>query len=226
MATSGTRLIGCAACGTKNRVPVYSFKRLPWCGSCGKSLPEPGLTTFARRLYQTRYPLIVVACLGLFSIWQPTIASIDLSSLTTPATSSPQPVQRNACAAYPHPLEGLLGRYTRRPDVAPLTLKTASGANYFVKMSDAVTGRALLTFFLYGGSTFETQVPRGTFVLKYATGGTWCGDNELFGASTELSKADRIFEFNEDHEYTIELILQRNGNLPTWRISRDAFNAN
>jgi hypothetical protein len=60
--------------------------------------------------------------------------------------------------------------------------------------------------------------------LKYATGNTWCGDAELFGASTETNKADRAFQFDDEHEYTIELIAQRNGNLPTKRISREAFN--
>jgi hypothetical protein len=60
-------------------------------------------------------------------------------------------------------------------------------------------------------------------VLKYATGDNWCGDRELFGALTETSKADRIFQFDDDHEYTIELIARRNGNLPTKKISRESF---
>jgi hypothetical protein len=225
MVVANGRLVSCHSCGTKNRVPRYSFRRLPWCGSCGAALSESRLTTIARRLYQTRYPIVVITGLGLFLIWESTVASIDLSNPTAAANSSPPQIPKNACATRPQPNEGLYARYTRYPDAAPLTLKTASGSNYFVKINDAVSGRQVLTFFLYGGSIFEAQVPRGAFIVKYATGGTWCGDSELFGASTETNKADKVFQFDEDHEYTIELIARRNGNLPTKRISRDIFNA-
>jgi hypothetical protein len=71
----------------------------------------------------------------------------------------------------------------------------------------------------------EDPILRGRLVLKYATGTTWCGERELFGTSTETERADRVFEFDDKHEYTIELIARRNGNLPKRRISRDDFNS-
>jgi len=45
----------------------------------------------------------------------------------------------------------------------------------------------------------------------------------LFGASTATNKTDRIFQFDDEHTYTIELILQANGNLATKRICRTDF---
>jgi hypothetical protein len=130
---------------------------------------------------------------------------------------------KNSCASRPQPRQGTYARYSRRADVAPLTLRTQSGSNYLVKIDDAVSGRPISSFYIYGGSSLETQVPQGSFVIKYATGAYWCGDNELFGALTETHKADRVFRFDDDHEYTVELIARSNGNLPTKRIARDAF---
>ena len=77
----------------------------------------------------------------------------------------------------------------------------------------------------------ETNVPLGQFVLKYATGNYWCGENDLFGTETQFNRTHTVFRFarqDTDDGYTmtgntIELILQRNGNLKTSRISREAF---
>jgi hypothetical protein len=216
------RLASCASCDTKNRVPAYSFKRRPRCGNCGAPLAESFRTRTIRRLYQDRYPIIAVAGLALFLVWQPTIASIDLSNSVTSTT--PAPLPKDNCATRPQPHQGIYARYTQYPDVAPLTLRTARGSNYFVKINEAASGRPVLSLYVHGGSSFEIQVPRGSFVVKYATGGRWCSESELFGETTQTNKADRVFEFDDDHEYTIELIAQRNGNLPTRRISQEAFN--
>lgn len=214
------KIVSCHSCGTKNRVAAYSFKRLPWCGGCGAALAEPAVTKLVRRLYRLRYLVIVIVGLVLLSIWPPTIPSFDLSGLA-PTLKSPPPSE--ACAGRPQPFQGLYARHTNRSGVAPLRIRTASGSSYFVKVADAYTGRPVMSFFLYGGSSFDTQLPRGAFVIKYATGTTWCGDSELFGPSTETSQADRVFQFDDEHEYTIELIAQRNGNLPTKRIDRTNF---
>ena len=77
----------------------------------------------------------------------------------------------------------------------------------------------------------QSNVPLGHFVLKYATGDSWCGENDMFGTETEFHKADVVLRFarqDSDHGYTmightVELILQANGNLQTSRISREAF---
>jgi hypothetical protein len=139
-------------------------------------------------------------------------------------TIAPQPkLAQKTCASRPQPSPGVYVRYDTSPDVAPLTIKTEGGSNYFVKIYEAVSGRPILSFYVYGGSTLQVRVPAGSFVLKYARGADWCGDQRLFGAATEISQADRIFEFNDSHEYTIELIARRNGNLPTQKISREYF---
>lgn len=87
---------------------------------------------------------------------------------------TPSPPPNDVCANRPQPYQGLYARHEQHPDVAPLTLRTASGSNYVVKINEAASGRPVLSLFLYGGSSFEIQVPRGAFVLKYATGNMWC----------------------------------------------------
>jgi hypothetical protein len=169
-----------------------------------------------RQIYRGRYPITALACLGFLAIWSPAIPSVDLSPTQSKSLN-------DTCGSHPQPNQGTLVRYTQRPDVAPLTIKTRSGSNYFVKIDDAASGRTVQTLYVYGGYSYETQVPRGTFILKFATGAQWCGELELFGPSTVRNKADRIFRFDDDYEYTIELIPQSSGNLPTKRISREEF---
>ena len=84
-----------------------------------------------------------------------------------------------------------------------------------------------MSFFIFGGQSFETEVPLGTYRVKYATGETWYGENYLFGSTTRYSEAEKIFEFtvqgNQISGYTVELIRQRGGNLQTKAISANPF---
>jgi hypothetical protein len=92
-------------------------------------------------------------------------------------------------------------------------------------------GTAVRSFFVEGGSALDADVPLGTFIIKYATGKTWCGDRELFGPDTVTSRADETFTFEHratgdgytTTHWTVELVLQRHGNLRTSRIAREMF---
>jgi hypothetical protein len=223
MALGNDNVTSCNSCGTTNRVAAYSFKQLPRCGKCRTVLSEPLSTKTIRRLYQHRYLLIVLSSLAWLAVWPPRIAWPDLSGTAVSATPWAK-VSDGTCADRLQPNEEIYASYTNLPNQVSLTIKTAGGSNYFVKLNDAASGRRLLSFYLYGGSIFETRVPRGNLLLKYATGTAWCGEHELFGSSTETEQADRVFEFNDTYKYTIELIARTNGNLPKRRISRDDFN--
>jgi hypothetical protein len=136
------------------------------------------------------------------------------------------------CVVVSRPRTGIYRNYDVSSNlVAPLEIRTAVGANYFVKLEDAVTHEPIQTFFVRGGQTMQSNVPFGNFILKYATGSSWCGEIDTFGTETAFHKADVVFRFyrqNTDDGYvmignTIELILQANGNLETSRINREAF---
>jgi hypothetical protein len=108
------------------------------------------------------------------------------------------------------------------------------GSNYFIKLED-MHERPARAYFLHGGLTQTFPVPLGTFALKYATGSSWCGEGEFFGDETVYHKADRTLLFDQTvhadadgtttltSDVTVELIRQRNGNLPTHTISRKEF---
>lgn len=105
--------------------------------------------------------------------------------------------------------------------VAPLSIKTSpdGGHHYFVKIVNTVTNQELGSFFIRSGGVLDIQVPVGTYEIKYAAGRQWYGEAYLFGPETTYSKADSIFNFSFDgyqySGYTVELIMQRNGNLRT-----------
>lgn len=105
--------------------------------------------------------------------------------------------------------------------VAPLNIKTSStGAyHYFVKIVGAENKKELGSYFIRSGETLNIQVPLGSYEIKYATGKRWYGTTYLFGPETSYSKADSIFTFSFDggqySGYTVELIMQQNGNLRT-----------
>ena len=111
---------------------------------------------------------------------------------------------------------------------APLEIATASdGGHFYVKVQDVSNPASYRTIFIRGGGTIDTEVPLGTYTIKYAAGDTWYGPRCLFGVGTVFNKVEETFRFerhgNEISGYRIELILQRDGNLATSRIPRAQF---
>jgi hypothetical protein len=125
------------------------------------------------------------------------------------------------------PSTGVLTRNFYGQGVAPLEIKTRFGSNYYVKVVEWTTKVEVLTAFIRGGQPFETMVPVGSYEIKYAAGQTWYGTVLDFGEGASYSRCDDRFDFtrtfNGYNGYTIELILQRHGNLQTDPISPDDF---
>lgn len=105
--------------------------------------------------------------------------------------------------------------------VAPLKIITSPGGSnhYFVKIVDKSTNQELGSYFIRSGGVLDIKVPLGTYEIRYATGTQWYGPDYLFGPETAYSKADSLFTFEFDgyqySGYTVELIMQQNGNLRT-----------
>jgi hypothetical protein len=236
-----SRVVRCTVCGFINRLPWYSISRRPICGNCREALPEPGLTKGLRHLYRFRVLIgigVVGAALVLLARWAPLAPSpstpspsAHISAPASPPVEIKQPVPvAEICATHPRPSEGLYWPDVLAGPFARLTIKTSPGSDYFVKMEDA-DGFMVAAFFIYGGSTFETKMPLGNFFLKYASGTSWCGADELFGPNTPTYKADYLFHFGrrqtpdgvESDHHTVELILQIGGNLQTRRLPRNEF---
>jgi hypothetical protein len=197
-------------------------------------LPEPTLIKMGQKLYRYRREvgLAALAVLVLLLAWQPwepgTLASKAPRKSLAP-TSSQDRV--SACSTMPQPSQGIYKNYDGSPHVARFTIRTSVGSSYFVKLEDAASRRPVMTFFVNGGGSITEYVPLGNFILKYATGQSWCGDSDLFGDDTTTNTADDDFLF-ERHDtgdgystsvWTVELIRQPGGNLRTHRISKNEF---
>ena len=115
--------------------------------------------------------------------------------------------------------------------VAPLTIKTNAGSDYFVKLVIPNTTKEIMTLYIHGGQPMVIKVPLGSYELKYAAGQVWYGPKYKFGPTTTYAKADEVFPFTSTPTadgitysgWTVELILQSNGNLKTKTISEAEF---
>jgi hypothetical protein len=143
-----------------------------------------------------------------------------------PSSYTPQPAFNQP--PLPLPYNGSVQRYSTAEAVAPLRIVTrSSGEHYYVKIEDYYSGQVVATVFVQGGSSADIKVPLGSCRLKYASGRTWYGSQYLFGPDTAYSKAEQRFDFQvigkQVSGYTVELYLQRDGNLRTSAIAASEF---
>lgn len=128
----------------------------------------------------------------------------------------------------PLPKNGAARQYFTEEAIAPLKIVTKeSGQHYFVKIVDWYSGELVLTIFIRSGQSVNVDLPLGSYKIKYATGKQWYGKTYLFGHETTYNEADKKLDFevrgSQVLGYTIELFLQRHGNLITKKISAAQF---
>ena len=89
----------------------------------------------------------------------------------------------------------------------------------------------VLSVFIRAGKTVTIKIPLGSYKLNYANGKKWYGTEFLFGRNTSYNAADDVFKFerttDQNYEYfsqwTVELIMQQQGNLQTRKINPRDF---
>jgi len=239
-----SNIFTCPNCGKKNRISESSTYSRAICASCWSNLNVPqrsdsvtpaappycsnsqtkvnnrkGLATSEMVLLILSIPLLIY------------VFFLYLSYETPKMSGTPKRYERAVNATvYPEvtlPENGDLQFYSPGERIAPFEIKTASGANYLVKLVSAYSQDIVMTVFIRGGNTVSTEVPLGTYVVKYATGDQWYGYANLFGTDTAYSKADTVFKFKDDgyqiSGYTITLYQVANGNLRTTELSPSQF---
>lgn len=162
-------------------------------------------------------------------------ARLPAANLQTPfnEAAAPMPLRKPEIRAgplvpqAPLPRTGEVQTFTYAEAVAPLELKSRGASHYVVKLSDATTGRPVMTVFVRGGGTVTVEVPLGVYQVKYASGDHWYGYEKLFGPETVYSKADKVFSFQvvgqQISGYSITLYTVASGNLRTRPISAAQF---
>ncbi|MCK5539199.1 MAG: J domain-containing protein [Bacteroidales bacterium] len=134
----------------------------------------------------------------------------------------------NTHPIQPLPENGTIFHKTNNNILAPFKIITKGTENYFIKLVDAHTNSTILEIFIRAGESFKTEVPIGTYKMKYATGSKWYGQKYLFGKyDTRYSKSDDelVFKVEGNHVLgrVIELFMQINGNFKTENIQAKDF---
>ncbi len=80
--------------------------------------------------------------------------------------------------------QGLMWNRSGLPAVFPLQVKSNTGRNYFLTLTDTGTGKETLAAYFVGGSFFKVLVPPGTYTVRFAYGDIWQGETHLFGPDT------------------------------------------
>lgn len=120
------------------------------------------------------------------------------------------------------------GKIITWPDgeqLAPLSIATKGDKGFYVILD----GDDYMSFYVAADSVAEVEVPLGFYEIYYATGDIWYGKKNLFGADTTYHKCEGDFEFYNDGTYyqgwSLELYLQRDGNMSTETITVEEFPA-
>ena len=131
------------------------------------------------------------------------------------------------------PINGDIQYYsTKSLSEATLTIKVPSGdRSTYVKLKDAIYKTDVLSVFIRAGKTVTIKMPLGSYKLNYANGKKWYGTEFLFGPNTSYNATDDVFKFerttDQNYEYfsqwTVELIMQQQGNLQTRKINPRDF---
>lgn len=125
------------------------------------------------------------------------------------------------------PPNGEVHYYITSQPMAPFSIDTAEGANYFIKLVDGESGAVAVTIFVRGGELVETKIPLGNYKFRYASGYDWYGEEYLFGAGTICAKADKDFHFYQYDQgvmgHKVSLIKHVDGNLHTRQIDPGRF---
>lgn len=118
--------------------------------------------------------------------------SISPTAGSTVSAIGPEPVP-DACRVQKSQRHGVYARHTDGPQIASLTIRSDAGASYFVKLENAATKSPVLELFVVGGSPLSVKVPLGRFILKYATGKSWCDERNYFGSRDGVLPGRRAF---------------------------------
>ena len=120
---------------------------------------------------------------------------------------------------------GIIWNNTGRNGSAPFEIITKTGADYYIKLVDYNSGTERMGIFVKGGQPLEVEVPPGSYKIRYAYGEAWRGFPTLFGPGrhTSYQQSSARFDFSTYGGYTVELIRQSGGNMPTRRIDAGQF---
>ncbi|MEK6200792.1 hypothetical protein [Psychrobacter sp. P11G5] len=223
-----SKTVVCPNCFQKNIVPDSVNNYLPACRKCNEDLSL--VKSDNKKNYGSWFDNIVLAirlvALGV-AIWYLSTSGF-LGYISSLIKDESETSKVSIVLQEMSPLmNGTIDLYTNQPRVAPLEIETSGSGYYLVKLVTTGTDDIVMTIFIHAGQSLTTEVPLGSYDIKYASGEKWYGYEDLFGAETEYSKANSVFYFQDTgyqiSGYNITLYQVTNGNLSTSEISASEF---
>lgn len=83
---------------------------------------------------------------------------------------------------------GLLWRNSPLPAVFPLVVKTPQGRDFYLRVEEPESGKAVLAAGITGGEFFKVLVPPGDYRLSFAYGVAWQGEAAGFVPGPETGQ--------------------------------------
>lgn len=125
--------------------------------------------------------------------------------------------------------DAYIDEYSSGRIYAPFLIRPpVTGGYYYMKLT--IVGEATPSYiiFLHGnGEEIEVNLRCGEYLLSYACGSTWYGENDLFGPETQCYRSDAVFSFYHEGDQVcgqeVTLYKVKNGNLNTEEIPIDEF---
>ncbi|NLF79581.1 MAG: hypothetical protein GX572_00145 [Clostridia bacterium] len=122
----------------------------------------------------------------------------------------------NTAPELEYPANGYIFFSQAGENACPLTIKTQGDQAYFIKLENS-EGKDVLAFFVRPGQTADMMAPVGRYMIKYASGITWYGTEDLFGAATVYTRAEGAFDFTYSdgsyHGWIIKLYQAADANI-------------
>lgn len=85
-------------------------------------------------------------------------------------------------------------------------IRTAGSSGAYIQMRDASTNELAVSCYVAGGKNTRVNVPAGEYIIVWATGPYWYGEEYLFGNLGSMSKSEptEIQKGNVVHSFTLE----------------------
>lgn len=94
----------------------------------------------------------------------------------------------------PMPKTGIIKRVNFDFTDAQLTINVERKNSVYLKLLDPTTEKELLVVFVRSGDSLAVDLPSGDYVLLYAEGKKWYGDELYFGRNTHFARAVDLFD--------------------------------
>lgn len=105
---------------------------------------------------------------------------------------------------------------------APLRLKTFAGAATYLKIY-TTKNKLVATAFIRPGKSLQFNMPKGSFIIKYASGKNWFGPRDMFGDEGTYMRLDQVFKFSSQYNGYEIIFETSNGNLGAKTETRTDF---